>query len=240
MIVLLIPLLLLPLEILVLLLLFLWGEDLTHINTTETYVRGDEWCKEEIPTDNLPDDCTRRSEGQLTSSIFKSNDLDIPQDSIEVNAITPDIPSSLHSKDLSSDALKQVSSSDSLPTAKENESKKIRIKKQIAPKAKKPFSHSESGNNIHFEKPFLKHQKIHTVEKRFSCSKCGKYFNQKSDLARHQRTHTGEKAYVAPQGSGFHSNSSIASVSRWEVSWAGILSMPHLLPSPGRGRTSPT
>ncbi|XP_073516312.1 gastrula zinc finger protein XlCGF66.1-like isoform X1 [Phyllobates terribilis] len=26
------------------------GEDLTHINTTETYVRGDERCKEEIPT----------------------------------------------------------------------------------------------------------------------------------------------------------------------------------------------
>ncbi|KAM4035092.1 uncharacterized protein ACNLHF_021776 [Anomaloglossus baeobatrachus] len=28
------------------------GEDLTHINTTETYVRGDERSKEEIPTDN--------------------------------------------------------------------------------------------------------------------------------------------------------------------------------------------
>ncbi|XP_069610908.1 oocyte zinc finger protein XlCOF8.4-like [Ranitomeya imitator] len=28
------------------------GKDLTHINTTETYVRGDERCKEEIPTDN--------------------------------------------------------------------------------------------------------------------------------------------------------------------------------------------
>ncbi|XP_069606459.1 gastrula zinc finger protein XlCGF53.1-like isoform X1 [Ranitomeya imitator] len=28
------------------------GEDLTHIDTTETYVRGDERCKEEIPTDN--------------------------------------------------------------------------------------------------------------------------------------------------------------------------------------------
>ncbi|KAM4033191.1 uncharacterized protein ACNLHF_020192 [Anomaloglossus baeobatrachus] len=30
------------------------GEDLTHINTTETYVRGDERSKEEIPTDNRP------------------------------------------------------------------------------------------------------------------------------------------------------------------------------------------
>ncbi|XP_073517620.1 uncharacterized protein [Phyllobates terribilis] len=31
------------------------GEDLTHINTTETYVRGDERCKEEIPTYDYPD-----------------------------------------------------------------------------------------------------------------------------------------------------------------------------------------
>ncbi|XP_075208121.1 uncharacterized protein LOC142313020 [Anomaloglossus baeobatrachus] len=31
------------------------GEDLTYINTTETYVRGDERSKEEIPTDNRPE-----------------------------------------------------------------------------------------------------------------------------------------------------------------------------------------
>ncbi|XP_073520405.1 uncharacterized protein [Phyllobates terribilis] len=30
------------------------GEDLTHTNTTETYVRGDERCKEEIPTYDYP------------------------------------------------------------------------------------------------------------------------------------------------------------------------------------------
>ncbi|XP_073516263.1 uncharacterized protein [Phyllobates terribilis] len=30
------------------------GEDLSHINTTETYVRGDERCKEEIPTYDYP------------------------------------------------------------------------------------------------------------------------------------------------------------------------------------------
>ncbi|XP_073419223.1 oocyte zinc finger protein XlCOF8.4-like [Dendrobates tinctorius] len=30
------------------------GEDLTHINPTETYVRGDERCKEEIPTYDYP------------------------------------------------------------------------------------------------------------------------------------------------------------------------------------------
>ncbi|XP_073518977.1 uncharacterized protein [Phyllobates terribilis] len=33
------------------------GEDQTHINTTETYVWGDEWCKEEIPTYDYPVQC---------------------------------------------------------------------------------------------------------------------------------------------------------------------------------------
>ncbi|XP_069605899.1 zinc finger protein 182-like [Ranitomeya imitator] len=161
------------------------GEDLTHINTTETYVRGDEWCKEEIPTYDYPDDCTKRSKGQLTSSIFKSDDLEITQDTIEVNAITPDIPSSLHSKDLSSH---------SLPTTKEYQSNNISIKKLIDSKGKKPFSYSDYGNSF-LEKTFLKHETIHITEKRFSCSECGKCVNQKSDLVKHQRIHTGEKPF---------------------------------------------
>ncbi|XP_073520082.1 uncharacterized protein [Phyllobates terribilis] len=187
------------------------GEDLTHINTTETYVRGDERCKEEIPTYDHPDDCTRRSEGQLTSLVFQSDDLEIPQDTIEVNAITPDIQSSLHSKDLSSDHVKQLLSSDSLPTTKENQSHKISIKKQIAPKAKKTFSRAEYGNSFPLEMSSLKHQKIHTVENRFSCSKCGKCFNQKSNLVRHQRTHTGEKPFSCSEcGKCFNLNSNFA------------------------------
>ncbi|XP_069605584.1 oocyte zinc finger protein XlCOF22-like isoform X2 [Ranitomeya imitator] len=171
------------------------GEDLTHINTTETYVRGDEWCKEEMPTYDYPDDCTRRSEGQLTSLIFKSDDLKIPQDTIEGNAITPDIPSSLHCKDLISGPLKRVSSSDSLLTIKENHSCKIIIKTQIAPSALKPFSPSDCGNGYSPEKSFFKHQKIHAADNRFYCSKCGKCFNQKSQLVSHQRIHTGEKPF---------------------------------------------
>ncbi|XP_073516158.1 uncharacterized protein [Phyllobates terribilis] len=171
------------------------GEDLTHINTTETYVRGDERCKEEIPTYDYPDDCTRRPEEQLTSSIFKLDELEIPQNTIEVNAITPDTPSSLHSKDQSSDTLKQVLSSDSLPNTKENPSHEISIKNRAAPKAKKPFSQTEYGNSFLLENSVLKHPKIHTAKKRFSCSMCGKCFNQKSGLARHQRSHTGEKPF---------------------------------------------
>ncbi|XP_073521338.1 uncharacterized protein [Phyllobates terribilis] len=168
------------------------GEDLTHINTTETYVRSEEWCKEEIPTYDYPDDCTRRSEGQ---EIFKSDDLEIPQDTIEVNAISPDIASSLQSKDLSSKPMEQVLSSDSLPTMKENKNKKISIEKRTAPKGKKPFSRSENGNSFTLEKSILKHQKIHTADNKLFCSKCGRSFNQKSVFVKHQRTHTGEKPF---------------------------------------------
>ncbi|XP_069606019.1 zinc finger protein 773-like [Ranitomeya imitator] len=172
------------------------GEDLTHINTTETYVRGDEWCKEEIPTYDYPaDDCTRRSKGQLSSSIFKSDDPEILQDTTEVNAIIPDIPSSLHSKDISSDPMKQVLSSDSLPTTKENQSHKISIKKQTALKAKKSFSCLECGKCFNNKSDCVKHERIHTGEKPFSCSECEKCFNRKTHLVSHQRTHTGEKPF---------------------------------------------
>ncbi|XP_077110671.1 uncharacterized protein LOC143766697 [Ranitomeya variabilis] len=162
------------------------GEDLTHINTTETYVRGDKWCKEETPTYDYPDDCTWRSEGQLTSSILKSDDLEISHDTIEINAITTDIPSSLHSKYLSSD---------SLPITEENPRPKRGIKKQTAPKARKSFSCSECGKCFNWKQHLDVHQRMHTGEKPFSCSECGKCFIQKVNLDIHQRNHTGDMPF---------------------------------------------
>ncbi|XP_075207291.1 uncharacterized protein LOC142312248 [Anomaloglossus baeobatrachus] len=171
------------------------GEQLTHINTTETYVRGDERCKEETPTYGYPDDCTGSSGGQLTSSGIKSDDPETTQDTNEVKTITPDIPSSLHSKDLSSDPLRQVLSSESLQTTKKNNCHERGFKKRTTFTAKKKISHSEYVNNFPLKTFFVKHQKNHTNKNRVFCSECGKYFNRKSDLVSHKRIHTGEKPY---------------------------------------------
>ncbi|XP_073536855.1 gastrula zinc finger protein XlCGF66.1-like [Phyllobates terribilis] len=172
------------------------GKDLTNINTTETYVRGDEWCKVEIPTYNYPDDCTRRSQEQVTSAISKSVDLEITQDLTQVNAITPpDSISSLHGKDLSYVPFKLVLSSDSSQTIKKNKNHKRGIQNQTALKVKKPFSSAKYIKCFSLKKPFVTHKQNHTNEKRFSCAECGKYFNQKSHLVRHESIHTGEKSY---------------------------------------------
>ncbi|XP_077106638.1 uncharacterized protein LOC143764688 isoform X2 [Ranitomeya variabilis] len=168
------------------------GENLIHINTTETYMRVDEWCKEEIPADNRSDDCTRRSEGQVSSSIFKSDDLEISQGTIEVNAITPDIPSSLHRKDLSSDPKPNKPFSEnrhSFPL------KKSFLKHQKIHTADNRFSCSKCGKCFNQKSNLVSHQRSHTGEKAFSCAECGKCFVWKSFLLRHQRTHTGEKPF---------------------------------------------
>ncbi|XP_075207237.1 gastrula zinc finger protein XlCGF66.1-like isoform X2 [Anomaloglossus baeobatrachus] len=165
------------------------GEDLTHINTTETYMRGDEWCKEETPTYGYPDDCTRRSEGKLTASVCKSDALEFTQDKIEV------IPSSLHSKNLSSNLKKQVFTPDSLQTTKKNTSHKRCIEKQTALKAKKSISHSKYRDCFHHKTFFINNQMNYTEEESFSCSMCDKYFIKKSSLDMHERIHTGEKPY---------------------------------------------
>ncbi|KAM4032501.1 uncharacterized protein ACNLHF_019720 [Anomaloglossus baeobatrachus] len=177
------------------------GEDLPHINTTETYVRGDERSKEEIPTDNRPDDCTWSLETQLTSSALKSDDLDIIQDITEVNPTVPDIPSSFHSKDLLSDSIKQVLPSDSSQTIKKNKGHKGGIKNGSVITGKNQFSTLDCQKippKIHterFSSESVSYQSTHMGEKPYSCSECGKCFKQKSDLVTHQRTHTGEKPF---------------------------------------------
>ncbi|XP_077111813.1 uncharacterized protein LOC143767392 [Ranitomeya variabilis] len=199
------------------------GKDQTHINTTETYVRGDEQCKEEIPTDNSIEDFTGRSEGHVNSSDFKADSHGITPDAYEEHATVPDTPPALDNKNLSSDIFKQVVPSDSSQTVKQSKTNRRNVKHQRARTEEKPYPCSECGKRFNQKsdlvrhhrihgglKPFscsecgrcyinkshlLRHQRSHSGEKPFSCSQCGKCFNQKSYLARHQRSHTGEKPF---------------------------------------------
>ncbi|XP_075208123.1 uncharacterized protein LOC142313022 [Anomaloglossus baeobatrachus] len=168
------------------------GEDLPHINTTETYVRGDERSKEEIPTDNRPGDCIRSSEGLLTPSDFQSYNLRVRQNKYGEHCVIPAISSVLHSKDLSSDPIKQVLSSDSSQTIKKNKSHGRNVR---TTKGKKTFSCSECGKYFNGQSSLIVHKRTHTMEKPYQCLDCGHCFNQKSALIIHQRIHTGEKPF---------------------------------------------
>ncbi|XP_044148836.1 uncharacterized protein LOC122937811 isoform X14 [Bufo gargarizans] len=162
---------------------------------TETDVRGDDQCKEDIPTDKSPDDCTGSSEGQVISTDYNADDPGVTSDTYEDYDIIPDVPSTLHSKTLSSDPLKQIQSSDSSQTVNQNASHKRGERALRAQKGKKSYPCSECGKFFTHKSELERHQRVHTGEKPYSCSECGKCFTQKFSLVVHQRIHTGEKPY---------------------------------------------
>ncbi|XP_066458209.1 zinc finger protein 850-like [Eleutherodactylus coqui] len=184
-------------------------EDLTNINTTETNVSGDQRCKEEIPTGNHPDDGTRSSEEHLIYADFEADDKG-RQDTYEEPAIIKVISSALHCKDLSSDHLLQVPSTDPSQADKQKESHRRRKHKR-AHKGKKPYSCSECGKCFPKKVNLVEHHRTHTGEKPFSCSECGKCFTVKTNLVAHQRSHTGQKPFSCTEcGKCFTSKTNLA------------------------------
>ncbi|XP_069606688.1 oocyte zinc finger protein XlCOF8.4-like isoform X2 [Ranitomeya imitator] len=150
---------------------------MNHINTTETYVRGDKRYKRNIPSDNCPD--------------FKKRDHGITLDTYEDHTIIQDMHEALHNKNLSGPVGKDQSCS-SLRTAKQN---KREVEYQGDHTQDKRFSCSECGKCCSIKSKLIRHQRIHTGEKPFSCAECKKCFRSNYDLVKHHRIHTGEKPF---------------------------------------------
>ncbi|KAM4031921.1 uncharacterized protein ACNLHF_019306 [Anomaloglossus baeobatrachus] len=185
-------------------------EDLNQLNIIETFVMGDEWCKQESPTYGYPDDCTRNSEGLMETSDFKVDDQEITQNSYD-DAIIPAINTDLCSKVLSSDTFQPLLSSVLSQNVKQNKHHKLHLAAlQRNSIGEKPHSCFECGKSFKRKAYLIVHQRIHTKLKPFLCSECGKCFTQKFSLVIHQRIHTGEKPYSCSEcGKCFNQRSSL-------------------------------
>ncbi|XP_077111597.1 uncharacterized protein LOC143767274 [Ranitomeya variabilis] len=183
------------------------GEDLPHINTTETYVRGDERCKE-ITTDNRTVDFTRSTEGRLIFSDLSADNFHMTLDTYEEHVLMPDTPQDVIRKNLSPDPFQQVIVSASSKTNMQNKSHRRALDHETAYTGEKPFSCSECGKGFTKKSHLDRHLLIHTEEKPFSCSECGKCFTHRSSLVEHQMVHTGEKPFPCSEcGKGFTNKS---------------------------------
>ncbi|XP_075207525.1 uncharacterized protein LOC142312469 [Anomaloglossus baeobatrachus] len=179
------------------------GEDLTHINTTETYVRGDEWCKEETPTYDYPADdyswCPQEHQISSDFKIVKQNErfhIGIEQYSCSQCGKYFNHESDLvtHQRTHRAEKLYSCSECGKCFNYESNLSRHQQIHK-----AEKPYSCSECGKCFNRKSVLVEHQRIHTGEKPYACSECGKCFNYESNLSRHQRIHTTEKPYSCSQ-----------------------------------------
>ncbi|XP_075204371.1 gastrula zinc finger protein XlCGF66.1-like [Anomaloglossus baeobatrachus] len=195
-------------------------EVLHHCPTTdiieeeEKYVRGDEQCKKETPTDDGSVRTSKRTTperhpgaqdwsplhqmplfSQLldqdhcpTTDIMEEEKKYVRGDE-QCKMVTP-------TDDGSGDCNKGAGGHLTSNLKAENPDNSQDTHEYLATlKGNKSFSCSECKKCFINNARLVVHQRIHTGEKPFSCSECDKSFKQKAHLVSHLRIHTGEKRY---------------------------------------------
>ncbi|XP_077111653.1 gastrula zinc finger protein XlCGF66.1-like [Ranitomeya variabilis] len=183
------------------------SEDLLLINTTGTYVGGDELCKEEISTDFYPDDFTRSSEGHVLFSDFAADNHSSTPDTCGERLIFANTPQAQLRNNLTHLRRKSLTCSE---CGKYFRSKSSLVMHQRIHTGENPFFCSECGKCFNQKANFIRHQLTHSGEKPFSCSECGKNFISKARLVGHQQTHREQKPVSCSEcGKGYRDKSEL-------------------------------
>ncbi|XP_075071162.1 uncharacterized protein LOC142160107 isoform X1 [Mixophyes fleayi] len=199
------------------------GEDVTNLKVEdikgeeETYVRGDQQCKEEeIPTDistggsftwtrSITDNIymvisaewlSFQADGRKIGDIAERHLILSPDFETEDKNVIRDSPGE---GPVTLNIYPVLHSSDRLSDPSNHEERSPDnsdiVTHSTAHRGSKIFSCSECDKCFTRKATLVTHQRSHTGEKPFLCSECGKSFTDKSKLIRHLRTHTGEKPF---------------------------------------------